>query len=71
MCRIDLSFPSYMTGACVKTDHPLSLAGYLSRRLLNLYGEIGYGYSSMSMMEIGLLLPILRQRWHCLLHDVY
>jgi hypothetical protein len=71
MCGIDLSFPSYKTGACVKTDDPLSLPSYLSHRLLNLYGEIGSGYSSMSMMEIGLLLPILRQRWHCLLYDVY
>jgi hypothetical protein len=43
----------------------------LSRHLLNQYGEIGCGYLDMSMMVIGLSLPLLRQRWRCLLYDVY
>jgi hypothetical protein len=42
----------------------------VSRRLLNPYREIGSRYPSMSMIVIGLSLPILRQRWCCLLFDV-
>jgi hypothetical protein len=30
--------------------------------LLNPYGEIGSGYPSMSMIAVGLSLPILRQK---------
>jgi hypothetical protein len=33
----------------------------LSPRVLNPYGEIGYGYPYMSMIVIGHLLPILRK----------
>ncbi len=33
---------------------------FVSRHLLNPYGEIGSGYFSMSMIVIGLSLPILR-----------
>ncbi len=43
----------------------------LSRRLLDLYGEIDSGYPSMSVIVIGLSLPILRKRWRCLLYYVY
>jgi hypothetical protein len=43
----------------------------VSRRLHNPYGEIGSGYPSMSMIVIGLSLPILRQRWSWLVYDVY
>jgi hypothetical protein len=43
----------------------------LSCCLLSPYGEIGSGYTSMSMIVIFLSLPILRQRWRCLVYDVY
>ncbi len=43
----------------------------MSYRLLNSDGEIGSEYPSMSMIAIGLLLHTLRQRWRCLLYDVY
>jgi hypothetical protein len=32
---------------------------YMSRHLLNPYGEIGSGFSSMSIIVISLLLPLL------------
>ncbi len=35
------------------------------------YGDIGSGNPSKSMTVIGLSLPILRQRWCCLMYDVY
>jgi hypothetical protein len=38
--------------------------------LLNPNGEIGSEYPTMSMMVIGISLPILRLRWCCLLYDV-
>ncbi len=37
----------------------------------NSYGEISSEYPSMSIIVIGLSLPILIQRWRCLLYDVY
>jgi hypothetical protein len=36
-----------------------------------LLGDIGFVYPVMSMMVIGPLLPILRQRQWSLLYDVY
>ncbi len=33
-------------------------------------GEIGSEYPTISMMVIGISLPILRLRWCCLLYDV-
>ncbi len=45
--------------------------GEVSHRLLNPNREIGSGYPSMSLIVIGLSLPILRHRWCCLLNDVY
>ncbi len=43
----------------------------VSRRLLNPYKEIGSRYLSMSMIVIDLSIPILLQRWRCLMYDVY
>jgi hypothetical protein len=38
---------------------------------LNPYRDIGPGNPPMSMIVIGLSLPLLRQRWRCLMHNVY
>jgi hypothetical protein len=50
---------------------PTYVYNVIVSRLLNLSGEIGSGYPSMSMIVIDFLLPILKQRWRCLLYDVF
>jgi hypothetical protein len=47
---------------CIYSWTSFSHEQWLSRRLLNPYGEIGSTYPSMSMIIIGLLLRILRQK---------
>ncbi len=49
-------------------EFPLYL---LPCRLLKPYEEISSGNPSMSKSVTGLSLLILRQRWHCMLYDVY
>jgi hypothetical protein len=44
---------------------------YMSLPLLNPYGEIGSGYPTNVYDGNPLSLPILRQRWCCLVYDVY
>jgi hypothetical protein len=61
----------YHCPACHLAYLNCRLPSLLSCRRLNPYGEIGSGNPSMSMMVIGLSLPLLRQRWPCLLYYVY